>query len=293
MSFLRVKPPNWAVNEVVTSAQLNQLDLDHSNSLDKTVAGDQLAGVVSIAAAAMFDGNTAGTHFRASANGAKIAATVSGASIEANASGALVQATVAGALVKVTGGAVMQADVGSIPGDRYTFASGQTRNMQYPTARGAIPASGWSVSFVAGFPQLLGNAGTTVILIPFPAHNGATISQVTMYLQVTQPHANVPAVLPALNIVRAKNNAGNATSDLLKTSDQLFTPAPGSGAAWFNGGSLQSWTCVTNQNNVVDTTQYDYFVKLIDENGGNSLANNTYPWFVVQYTSILDLRFAT
>lgn len=40
MTFSRIKNTGWVVNEKVTSPQLNQLDLDHFNSLDKT--GDNL-----------------------------------------------------------------------------------------------------------------------------------------------------------------------------------------------------------------------------------------------------------
>lgn len=46
MTFPRVKPDAWAVNEEVTSAQLNQLDVDHANALDKT--GDTLAGTIEL-----------------------------------------------------------------------------------------------------------------------------------------------------------------------------------------------------------------------------------------------------
>lgn len=36
MAFTRVKPSGWAFGERLTSAQMNSLDIDHSNSLDKT-----------------------------------------------------------------------------------------------------------------------------------------------------------------------------------------------------------------------------------------------------------------
>ena len=36
MTFSRIKTHGWQVNEKVTSPQLNQLDLDHSNAVDKT-----------------------------------------------------------------------------------------------------------------------------------------------------------------------------------------------------------------------------------------------------------------
>lgn len=41
MTFSRIKAVGWQVNEKVTSGQLNQLDLDHFHSLDKT--GDNLS----------------------------------------------------------------------------------------------------------------------------------------------------------------------------------------------------------------------------------------------------------
>lgn len=44
MSFSRSKPGNWGVNEVLTSPQMNQIDSNLANALDKTVAGDTLSG---------------------------------------------------------------------------------------------------------------------------------------------------------------------------------------------------------------------------------------------------------
>jgi len=46
MSFSRVKPDGWAVNEKLTSAQQNQLDIDHAKAVDKT--GDTITGNVHI-----------------------------------------------------------------------------------------------------------------------------------------------------------------------------------------------------------------------------------------------------
>jgi hypothetical protein len=44
MSFSRVKPDGWAVNEKLTSAQQNQLDIDHTKAVDKT--GDAVTGEI-------------------------------------------------------------------------------------------------------------------------------------------------------------------------------------------------------------------------------------------------------
>lgn len=46
MSFSRVKPDSWAVNEKLTSAQQNQLDIDHAKAVDKT--GDTITGNVHV-----------------------------------------------------------------------------------------------------------------------------------------------------------------------------------------------------------------------------------------------------
>lgn len=50
MSFSRVKPDGWAANEKLTSAQQNQLDIDHAKAVDKT--GDTITGNVHVGNAA-------------------------------------------------------------------------------------------------------------------------------------------------------------------------------------------------------------------------------------------------
>ncbi len=57
MSFDRVKPDGWAVNEKLTSAQQNQLDVDHANAVDKT--GDLVPGNINFSSiVSMNDGST-------------------------------------------------------------------------------------------------------------------------------------------------------------------------------------------------------------------------------------------
>lgn len=48
MTFARIKPDGWAVNEELTSAQQNALDIDHANAVDKT--GDVITGNVHVGA---------------------------------------------------------------------------------------------------------------------------------------------------------------------------------------------------------------------------------------------------
>lgn len=44
MSFTRAKPLGWAFGEILTSAQMNALDTDHANAIDKT--GDSITGAL-------------------------------------------------------------------------------------------------------------------------------------------------------------------------------------------------------------------------------------------------------
>lgn len=54
MTISRVKPANWAVNERLTSAQMNTLDTSLATALDKTSAGDTLAGAITLNTAGRF-----------------------------------------------------------------------------------------------------------------------------------------------------------------------------------------------------------------------------------------------
>ena len=48
-------------------------------------------------------------------------------------------------------------------------------------------------------------------------------------------------------------------------------------------------TC--NQNNVIDITQYQYDVTIVDENGANSIAGSNYWGLSTSYTSIQNMAF--
>jgi len=54
MTISRVKPSGWSLNETLSSAQATQLDQNIVKALDKTVAGDTLAGTITVSAAAGF-----------------------------------------------------------------------------------------------------------------------------------------------------------------------------------------------------------------------------------------------
>lgn len=76
MSFTRVNPGGWSVGAKLTSSQMNQLDIDHANALDKTTAGDTLSGPIAMASTATITASTAGNIIASVAGG--IAAGVTG-----------------------------------------------------------------------------------------------------------------------------------------------------------------------------------------------------------------------
>ena len=153
-------------------------------------------------------------------------------------------------------------------------------------------AAGWTTATNLGY--LVGpGTGTGQVLVLKGLHNGATLSTITVALSVTTAHSGVPASLPQLFVERYNVTAGGAVASVaLSSSDpQLFTPAPGTGAAWVAGNVIQPLVYTCNQNNVIDTSQYLYIAVLYDENGANSQSGNKYLSVAYGYTAIADMRF--
>jgi hypothetical protein len=108
--------------------------------------------------------------------------------------------------------------------------------------------------------------------------NGRRLAQIETILAVGQSHSAVPVTLPAMLLFRTQSLTalGAITADQsLFSGVQRAFPTPGSGALWYASGHLQSWSLVTDQNNVIDTSRR-YYLAIIDESGSNSLALNSY-----------------
>lgn len=111
------------------------------------------------------------------------------------------------------------------------------------------------------------------------AFNGRKIAQLGATFAVGQAHSGIPATLPSMRMYRTQSLtslgvAPAADQSLLSTTSAFF-PTPGSGSAYYNSGNLQSWTYVSDQNNLIDTTRR-YYAMLFDENGANTHALNQY-----------------
>ena len=46
MSFTRVKPAGWGIQDTLTSSEANALDIDHANAVDKSASGDTVSGIL-------------------------------------------------------------------------------------------------------------------------------------------------------------------------------------------------------------------------------------------------------
>ena len=270
MSFSRVNGTSWSVGAQLTSAQMNQLDIDHANALDKTVAGDTLSGVVQIAAT--------GSIIAQNANG-----------VTAQAAGGITAYVAAGIRTDVAGGIQLSGGANDWP----TFYATRTRTIALPLQPTPL-ASGWT----SANGPIVGPATSVVQVLGLPVvHNGATLTSVSITLIASGPHSSVPASLPSMQVFRQTLAASvfpNPTfaPALSTTSTQAFSPAPGSGSAWDNSGETQLLTYICNQNNVIDNTQYAYYVLLIDEHGSGSVAGNLYYGLQCSYQGIADMRFA-
>jgi hypothetical protein len=136
--------------------------------------------------------------------------------------------------------------------------------------------------------QLFRNAALLIPIPPRALHSGATLGEVTVRFFVGQDHPAVPAVLPTLNVWRLTK--GTVAGALLAASSVVL-PTPASGSDYFAGGAMQSLTLVCTQNNVLDATQYQYVISLIDENGANALTSNLYVGASLALSGITSLAF--
>ena len=265
MAFTRINPGGWAANAQLTSAQINAIDVDHANSLDKSVAGDNIAGTVGFSGTGNINAALAGTVKGTLAN-----------AIQSNVV-AGIQSNVVGG-INLNGGAT----------DNVTFAA-RTKNVKIPPNPLSLQA-GWTVQSNNGFLIGPANGQSQTFTIPHLI-NGATLSTVKAWLIVNNIHANVPANLPTLTVFRRTLfSAATADSFVTLTAGVTAFPTPGSGALWSASANLQNWTYTTTQNSVIDTSLYIYYLQIVDENGVNSIAGNLYAGFELGFTNVLSYQ---
>ena len=155
MSFTRVNPPGWGTGADFTSAQGNQLDINVSNALDKTIAGDTLSGVIVVNSTGQIDAAFA-NNIVANATGA-CKSNVSGG-IQSTVAGGI-QATAIGGIVPTVAGGI--SDGGVVGGIKPTVSGGiqvtVAGGLQSLVAAGII--SGVSGGIIPGVAGAIGDGG--------------------------------------------------------------------------------------------------------------------------------------
>lgn len=126
-------------------------------------------------------------------------------------------------------------------------------------------------------------AGGARFVLPLDVHHGAEALVVVLSFTVSV-HSGVPTNLPAMRVVQV-DGAGNVTllnqtvvaasSNYVGNGFLTVASRPGSGSAWHDGGAVQSITYPMGDT-VIDTTQYCYFVEVLDESGSNCVSGNEY-----------------
>jgi hypothetical protein len=122
-------------------------------------------------------------------------------------------------------------------------------------------------------------------------HNGATLTRGTLTWRVGQPHGIVPVPTPKMALWRITTSGGTIVA--LNSTPQLSVSAA-TADIYFNKGNAQTLTYNCNQNNVIDTTQYQYALVWTDEAG--AIPNNGPPLnllhsLTLSYSTIADQRF--
>jgi hypothetical protein len=145
---------------------------------------------------------------------------------------------------------------------------------------------GWTTA--AGGTNILKGPGTSVAQIfTLPSMwNGATVASLSMALIVASGHSLLPSQFPEIQFFRTPIGAGSTFSlQSLSTFGTQVFPTPANVSAYIDGGLTQLLTFACNQNNVIDSTQYVYYVSITDENGGGAVSGNAYVGMIANYTT--------
>lgn len=171
------------------------------------------------------------------------------------------------------------------------FGNAQTYSRRFPLVPlGLVP--NWEVASYNDFSVYTIAVTTNGLSIPIlKLHQGATIISVTLSCIIASAGrgASLPAVFPGFNVMRKRVGV---IQDLYSGSTKYF-PTPASVAAYEDGGNVQTWSIITDQNSVIDYSSagYTYWVYLQDEQGANAVAGNKYYDMTVVYGNVTDARF--
>lgn len=173
---------------------------------------------------------------------------------------------------------------------------GRTRQVVYPCLAGRpMQKPGWFPRWVdCGMQSLAptldlsdGNGPLPArLVVPFRAHDGATLSSITLNWRIASPHTQLPSKTPSARVVRA-NAAGQLTplTSVAAGADSngfIFSPKANTVATWVG---QQTITLPCDQDNVVDVGTYTYYVEIVEEQGISG-----WPWLLIVKQPVLAME---
>ena len=289
MTFSRVNPPGWGTGAIFQSSQLNQLDIDHANALDKSAAGDTLAGVITMA------------------SGSEIVVG-SGAVIAGNAT-AGISGAVANAIQSATPGGIGLGGGSTdwptfytsgtstpaprtrslwVPGDACCSRSssvGNSGSLSSTYTVGAAPNTNLTGGFITNTVSTSnGNGYAYYLPLGRGVHNGATLTGAVLYVNPNTSHTVLPSYLPGFALYAIQ--LGTLTITSLTAG---FAPDLSGTIALYK--TPHTITATISGTPVIDTSQYAYYALIIDEgDAANALNGNIYPGIKLTY-SVSNMQF--
>ncbi len=131
------------------------------------------------------------------------------------------------------------------------------------------------------------------LLMPIRIPDGSYLATVVVAFKVGQSHANVPANLPRMRVVRIGTDGvieqhPNPSSALYDPEGWVRFPVPASGAAWYDSGNVQTMPLYYDYANTeaADSASYGYAVEWEDEWGTNSFADDVGNHLVYLQTTV-------
>lgn len=272
MTISKTKAGGWSENQKLTSSQITAIDANIENSLDKRSGhSDTLESTITV--------NSNGS-ILVTGTGNKIVLNAA-AKIVANASGSQILANASGSKIITANGAVFE-------------IGGSTEFPQFTTSRSrsilfshgdATYVNSW-VDSGAGEDFISTNVGG-VFTCDVPVHDGATISSIDMFYIIGSSH--FPQYKLNLSCERFDVTT-NIGSSLNSTFLQYVSGTNSS--TYYNGGAVQTFNYVCNQNNVCDNTKYRFVAFIEEEYGTSSVAGNKILGFRVNFSDISTMKFA-
>lgn len=119
--------------------------------------------------------------------------------------------------------------------------------------------------------------------------DGATITNVRMFVNIVTGHVSLPTLAPGLTVQRLKPGASATLTDVLDSAD---TTKDGKTITYTLPGAVGTYNALgevfvdypCNQNNVTDRNQYEFLLTVQDETGGGAITGNIFSGGIVTFT---------